>query len=75
LGRPPFNVELRTIHVNRTRLDQELQDLALHRGVTMVRDKAISVENTGMRIASIHTASGGQFVSPWFIDASGSFTS
>jgi flavin-dependent dehydrogenase len=75
LGRPPFNVELRTIHVNRTRLDQELQDLALNRGVTMVRDKAISVENTGMRIASIHTASGRQFVSPWFIDASGSFTS
>jgi hypothetical protein len=75
LARPPFNVELRTIHVDRMRLDRELQDLVLRQGVTVVHDKAISVEKTGMRIASIHAASGGRFASPWFIDASGSFTS
>jgi len=75
LASPPFNVELRTIHVDRVRLDRELQDLVLRGGVTVVHDKAISVENAGMRVASIYTASGGQFVSPWFMDASGSFTS
>jgi menaquinone-9 beta-reductase len=75
LARPPFNVELRTIHVDRMRLDRELQDLVLRRGVTVVHDKAVTVERSGMRIASIHKASGGQLVSPWFIDASGSFTS
>jgi len=75
LARPPFHVELRTIHVDRMRLDRDLQDLVLRQGVTVVHDKALSVERAGMRIASIHTASGGRFASPWFIDASGSFAS
>jgi flavin-dependent dehydrogenase len=75
LARAPFHIELRTMHVDRMRLDRELQDLAVRRGVTVVHDKAVTVERTGMRIASIQTASGRQFVSPWFIDASGSFTS
>jgi hypothetical protein len=56
-------------------LDRGLQDLVLRQGVTVVHDKALTVERTGMRIVSIHTASGGRFTSPWFIDASGSFTS
>jgi flavin-dependent dehydrogenase len=75
LGRAPFNVELRTMHVDRVRLDRELQDLVLSQGVTVVHDKAVTVERAGMRIASIQTASGGRFASPWFIDASGSFSS
>jgi flavin-dependent dehydrogenase len=57
------------------RLDRELQDLAIRRGVTVVHDKAVTVERNRRRIAAIRTASGGRFVSPWFIDASGSPTS
>jgi flavin-dependent dehydrogenase len=72
LGRPPFNVELRTIHVDRMRLDREIQELVARQGVTVVHDKALTVERAGTRIASVHTASGGRFASPWFIDASGS---
>jgi len=75
VAQPPFNIELQTIHVDRTRLDRELQDLVIARGVTIIHDKALSVEKTGMRILSIQTASGARFCSPWFIDASGSFTS
>ncbi len=75
LAQPPFNIELRTIHVDRMRLDRELQDLVIGRGVTIIHDKAVTVEKTGIRIVSIRTASGAQFGSPWFIDASGSFTS
>jgi flavin-dependent dehydrogenase len=75
LAHAPFHVELRTMHVDRMRLDRELQDLVVRQGVTVVRDKALTVERTGMRIVSIQTASGGRFAAPWFIDASGSFTS
>jgi flavin-dependent dehydrogenase len=75
LARAPFHVELRTIHVNRMRLDPELEDLVIRQGVTVVHDKALAVERTGMRIRSIQTAMSGRFTSPWFIDASGSFTS
>jgi flavin-dependent dehydrogenase len=75
LAQPPFHIELQTIHVDRMRLDRELQDLVIGRGVTIIHDKALTVEKRGMRIVSIQTASGAQFASPWFIDASGSFTS
>ncbi len=70
VGRAPFNVVLHTIHVDRLRLDQKLQELVIARGVTIFHDKALSVEKRGMRIVSIQTASGAQFDSPWFIDAS-----
>ena len=75
LGEAPFHVELRTMHVDRLRLDRELQDLVLRGGVTVVHDKALTVERDGLRVTAIGTASGDRFVSPWFIDASGSFTS
>ena len=71
LAGPPFHIELRTLHVDRMRLDEELLKMTVARGVTLVRDKAIAVERKGQRISSIHTAGGGRFSSPWFIDASG----
>ncbi|MGA2135810.1 MAG: tryptophan 7-halogenase [Bryobacteraceae bacterium] len=71
----PFHVVLHTIHVDRMRLDRELQDLTLRQGVTVIHDKALTVDKAGKRITSIQTASGACFTSPWFIDASGSFTS
>ena len=39
LGGPPFHIELRTLHVDRIRLDQELQQMATQSGVKTVRDK------------------------------------
>lgn len=71
LGGPPFHIELRTLHVDRTCLDQELQQMAIHSGVTVVRDKVVKVERQGRKISAVETASGTRFVSPWFIDASG----
>ena len=75
VAQAPFNVVLHTIHVDRMRLDRKLQDLVVARGVTIIHDKATTVEKRGMRIVSIQTASGAKFDSPWFIDASGSLTS
>jgi flavin-dependent dehydrogenase len=75
LERPPCNIELRTMHVDRFRLDPELMNKAVSRGVTIVRDKAVAVERDGKRVTAIRTAAGARLTSPWFIDASGSATS
>jgi flavin-dependent dehydrogenase len=71
LARAPFRVELRTLHVDRQRLDEELSNLATAQGVTVVRDKVIGVEREGNKILSVRTAGGSIFAAQWFIDSSG----
>ena len=71
LAGPPFHIELRTLHVDRVRLDQKLENMAADRGVTQVKDKIVRVERIGNRISAVHTAGSVRFSSPWFIDASG----
>jgi flavin-dependent dehydrogenase len=71
LARAPFRVELRTLHVDRTRLDEELSKLATAQGITVVRDKVVGVEREGNRILSVQTAGGAIFAAEWFIDSSG----
>jgi menaquinone-9 beta-reductase len=71
LGRAPFNIELRTLHVDRSRLDEELLNKVRECGVTLVRDKVVRIERNGKHIAAVQTASGERYASPWFIDASG----
>ncbi len=71
LARAPFHVELRTLHVDRTRLDEELLNLATAQGATIVRDKVVGVEREGSRITSVTTAGGSIFAAKWFIDSSG----
>ncbi|MFN7997045.1 MAG: tryptophan 7-halogenase [Bryobacteraceae bacterium] len=75
LGRPPFHVELRTLHVDRVRLDQDLEKRALDLGVNLVRDQVTRVESEGERIMVAETALGRRLTSPWYIDASGSHAS
>jgi flavin-dependent dehydrogenase len=74
-SRPPFNLEIRTLHVDRVRMDEELRKKAVDSGVTLVQDKVVRIERNGKHISSVHTAAGEQFSSPWFIDASGFATS
>ena len=71
LGGPPFHIELRTLHVDRFRLDEALQQMTIHSGVTMVRDKVVRVARDGKKIAAVETANGARFSASWFIDASG----
>ena len=72
LGRPPFNVELRTLHLDRVRLHQELQKLAESSGVRVVHGTATAVERMGKRICAVVTSSGNRYEADWFVDASGS---
>jgi menaquinone-9 beta-reductase len=71
LAGPPFHIELRTLHVDRLRLDQELLKMTMDAGVTVFQDKVVRVERNGENICSVQAAGGERFCSPWFIDASG----
>jgi flavin-dependent dehydrogenase len=75
LARPPFNVELRTLHIDRTRLDRELREIVLAAGVNLLRYKVVQVERKEKRVTAVVTQSGIEISSPWFLDASGSGTS
>jgi menaquinone-9 beta-reductase len=72
LANPPFNVELRTIHVDRTRLNRALRDVFTAAGVHLLRDKVLDLKRDGDRIIAVTTQSGLEIKSRWFIDASGS---
>jgi flavin-dependent dehydrogenase len=71
LAGAPFHIELRTLHVDRLRLDRELLKMTVGSGVTLVRDEVVGVEKNGRNISSVRTAGGARFSSPWFVDASG----
>jgi len=75
LAGAPFRVELRTMHVDRLRLDEELLKRTIQSGVTVVRDTVVKVERDGDRLSAVHGSEGTRFCSPWFIDASGFATS
>lgn len=72
LGQPPFNLELRTLHVDRVQLNTAIRDIALHDGVQILHDRVTNIETCGRAIVSVTTAQGKRVASPWFIDASGS---
>ncbi len=71
LGGAPFYVNLVTLHVERTHLDDEILKMAVDQGVTFVRDRVVDLETAGRKIRSIQTEGGARFSSPWLIDASG----
>jgi menaquinone-9 beta-reductase len=75
LGKPPYNVNLSTMHVDRTMLNQALRQRVIDKGVLLLRDKVVHVETAGRRILAITTASGQRISSPFFLDASGSHSS
>ena len=51
LAGPPFHIELRTLHVDRERLDQELMNLVLAQGVSIIYDKVVRVDVSGKRVS------------------------
>jgi flavin-dependent dehydrogenase len=75
LARPPFNVELSTIHVDRVKLDGALREVVTAAGVTWLRDKVIRVERLERTVTSVVTQGGVEISSRWFLDAAGSGTS
>jgi flavin-dependent dehydrogenase len=75
LGRPPYNMELHTLHVDRVRLNEAIRKTVLGLGVNLIHDKVVAVEKNGSSVANVTTANDVRIVSPWFVDASGSAAS
>jgi flavin-dependent dehydrogenase len=75
LGGFPFYVNLATLHVERTQLDDEILKMVVDEGVMVVRDRVVDLETADRKIQSVLTEGGTRFASPWFIDASGIGTS
>jgi len=75
LGRPPFNLELRTLHVDRPRLNEALREIAMAHGVRHLYDKVVNVEIEGRRVVAANTAEGRRIACSRYIDASGSAAS
>jgi flavin-dependent dehydrogenase len=75
LGRPPFNLELRTLHVDRVRLNEALTRIAMGYGVRHLHDKVVDVEIEGKNVIAVNTAAGNRITCSRFIDASGSSAS
>jgi flavin-dependent dehydrogenase len=72
LGRAPFHVELRTLHVDRTELNASIRAIAVRDGVQIRVDKVLGVEKDATRrVLALNTESGARITSPWFLDASG----
>ncbi len=71
LGGPPFYVNLTTLHVERTQLDDELLKMVVDQGVTFVRDRVVDLETADQKIHWVQTEGGVRVSSPWLIDASG----
>jgi menaquinone-9 beta-reductase len=72
LGKPPYNVDLHTLHVDRTQLNSALREIVLRKGIRLVSGRVVHVETTGQIVQAVVTANGERIVSPWFLDASGS---
>lgn len=71
LAESPFHIELRTLHVDRMRLDEELLKMTIDHGVRVIQDKVVRIERNARTISSVETSGGTRFASSWFIDASG----
>jgi flavin-dependent dehydrogenase len=71
LAGSPFYINLATLHVERTQLDEAILKMVVDAGVTYVREKVVDLEIDNEKIRSIQTESGTQLSSQWFIDASG----
>jgi flavin-dependent dehydrogenase len=75
LEKPPFNVEVRTLHLDRLRLHEKLRELAEGAGVEILRERATNVALCGDKVYGVETESGMRFSARWFVDASGSKSS
>ena len=75
LAKPPFNVELRTIHVDRTQLNRAIRETLLYSGAELLSCRVVQVERDGMRVRSVINAAGEKLSARWFVDASGSAAS
>jgi 2-polyprenyl-6-methoxyphenol hydroxylase-like FAD-dependent oxidoreductase len=71
----PWNVEIRTLHLDRLQVHNQLQQTAFAHGVVTLRERAIGFEIRDRRILTVEATEGHCIRASWIIDASGSAAS
>jgi flavin-dependent dehydrogenase len=75
LAEPPWNVETRTLHLDRLQIHTLMQEAVRAQGLVTLHERAIGFEICDARILCVLT-SGGRSIRPaWVIDASGAAAS
>jgi flavin-dependent dehydrogenase len=75
LAERPWNVEVRTLHLDRRQVHERLKQSAQAHGIRTLHERVIGFEICDRRIMSVATAEGRSIRAPWFIDASGAAAS
>jgi flavin-dependent dehydrogenase len=75
LARTPWQVEVRTMHLDRQRVQATMETTARSQGVSTLRDRALAFVTQDGRIDSIETSQGRHIRAWWYVDASGSAAS
>jgi hypothetical protein len=71
----PWNVKIRTLHLDRLQVHNQLQQSACAHGIVTPRERAIGFEILDRRILTVETSEGHCIRSSWIIDASGAAAS
>lgn len=71
LGRPPWNVQLNTLHLDREALRRSLYAIATDAGVLFVTDRVVTIDCQSRRITGVMTEGGRRMTARWYVDASG----
>lgn len=71
LAKSPWNVEVKTLHLDRTGFRSKLRAVADGLGVSVAATRIAAVEADGDRITGVATAAGETIHARWYLDASG----
>lgn len=75
LSERPWNVEIRTLHLDRQQIHQLLQESVRAQGTVTLHERAIGFEVQDRRILSVQTSGGLRIRPRWVVDASGAAAS
>ena len=75
LAERPWNVEIRTLHLDRLQVHNQLQQSACGHGIVTLHERAIGFEIRDRRISAVETSGGHCIRGSWIIDASGAAAS
>jgi flavin-dependent dehydrogenase len=75
LTKRPWNVEIRTLHLDRLQVHNRLEQSAHAHGVITLHERAIGFEIRDRRILAVETSDGHSIRASWVIDASGAAAS
>jgi flavin-dependent dehydrogenase len=75
LAKRPWNVEVRTLHLDRLPVHDQLQQSARAHGIVTLPERAVGFEIRDRRILAVETSEGRSIRASWIIDASGAAAS